>query len=198
MNQQALCDAAWFSSCCSNQSLMQAIKNVKLLVCDVDGTLTDATVYTDAHAEGGRYFSTQDGFMVSYARAAGLIIALVSGKTNPSTIVRARQLGIPESLCVGGSHDKPSVTRTLQQTYDVQPEQTMAFGDDYLDAMVKIYKAASLYACPANTIFYLQPLADLIIPAAGGTHALRLVLDLWLYSNQKHPAQELIERVLHP
>lgn len=196
MNNQALNDFTWFKASCNNEKLVAACAPIKLIICDVDGTLTNAGVYTTAEKEGGRFFSTQDGFLVKHALNQGLTIALVSGKSHASTFVRAEQLGIPRELCIGGTHDKPTITRELQKKLGITPDQTIAFGDDYLDAKIKIDGAASCYACPENTMFYLQPMADLIIPAPGGTRALRLLLDFLLYINNKHLAQDLIKLIL--
>lgn len=190
-------DLAWFKQCCANKSLIERLKNIKLIVSDVDGTLTDGTVYVSQEGEGGRWFSVQDGFITKPALDSGLKIALVSGKINESTKIRGTQLGIPADLCIGGKgKEKITVIKELQEKIGVTVEQTLIFGDDFLDAQVKYQKAVGFYACPQNTLFYLQNIADLIIPAPGGTRAFRLLLDVILFCNKMHPAQELIDNVL--
>jgi len=192
----ATVDSTWFSQCLIDEALVEALKKIKLIICDVDGTLTDASVYVSAEGEGGRLFNVQDGFIVKPAMQAGLHIAFVSGKDNKSTIERAKKLGIPENLCIVGMESKHEVVKKLQQEQNVTTNEILVFGDDFLDADIKLHKLAGMYVCPANAIFYLQPLADLIIPRGGGQGAFRLLLDLILYVQNKHFAQQLIEQAL--
>lgn len=196
MHIDAKKDLVWFKKCCANKQLVLKLKKIKLIICDVDGTLTDTTVYASEAGEEGRNFSVQDGYITKPALKSGLHIALVSGKDNLTTKIRGKHLGIPEELCICGALDKVSIANNLQEKFDLATNQTMIFGDDMLDAMVKQKKAIGFYACPQNTPFYLQPLADLIVPAPGGTRALRLLLDLILFLNKKHFAQSLIEKAI--
>jgi len=191
-------DLAWFKKSCFDEKLVQSLKKIKLIICDIDGTLTDGTVYTGQESEGGRCFSTQDGFITKPALQSGLHIALVSGKENLSTKIRGAILGIPEDMCIGGKgKEKITVIKELQGKTGTTIEQTLIFGDDFLDANTKFQGAAvGFYACPQNTPFYLQKIADLVVPAPGGTRAFRLLLDLILFLNKKHFAQELIEEAL--
>ncbi len=196
MHINAKKDLIWFKKCCANKSLVNKLKKIKLIISDVDGTLTDASIYTSEEGEGGRYFSVQDGYITQPAIQSGLHIAFVSGKSNLSTLKRGLKLGIPEDMCIGGAKEKISIAKKLQDKVNVTIDQTMIFGDDFLDANVKVNKAVGLYICPLNTPFYLQNMADLVIPAAGGTYAFRLLLDLMLFLNKKHFAQALIEKAL--
>lgn len=198
MHIDAKNDLAWFKKCCSNKQLVSKLKKIKLIICDVDGTLTDTTVYTSEAGEEGRNFSVQDGYITKPALASGLRIAFVSGKGNLTTKLRGKHLGIPEDLCICGALDKITIAKDLQKKFDLAVNQTMIFGDDMLDAMVKQHKAIGFYACPQNTPFYLQATADLIVPAPGGTRAFRLLLDLILFLNKKHFAQSLIEKAIKP
>ncbi len=197
MTSSAKNNLTWFKNCCNNTDLVDALMEIKLIICDVDGTLTDATVYTSADGEGGRYFSTQDGYITQPAIKAGIAIALVSGKSNGSTQQRGKMLGIPDELCiVGKGAEKMTVASALQQKFGITARQTLIFGDDFLDAQVKVNDVVSLYACPDNTPFYLQKSADIIIPVCGGAGAFRLLLDLMLFLHKKHFAQDLIEAAL--
>jgi len=189
-------DIAWFRGQVANHSLVEKLKGIKLIICDVDGTLTDATVYVTGEGEGGRSFNVQDGFIVKFVMQAGITLALMSGKDNPSTVQRAKKLGIPEELCVVGLTSKPESVRMLQQKYAATPAQTLIIGDDFLDAEVKLSNTAGFYACPTNTPFYLQTAADLILPCAGDKGAFRMLMDLILYVHGKHPAQNLISQTI--
>lgn len=138
----------------------------------------------------------QDGYIVKPAMNAGITITFMSGKDNFSTIQRARQLGVPEELCIVGVDTKPIFVAKLQQKLNISIDQTLVIGDDFLDAEVKLQSVTKLYACPENTPFYLQQLADIIIPRNGGDSAFRLLMDLVLYVQNKHFAQVLIEKMV--
>ncbi len=189
-------DCLWFKNMLANEPLMAKLKNIKLVVFDIDGTLTDAGIYVDDEGEGGRVFSVQDGYAFRPAIAAEITIALMSGKNNTSTIHRGAMLGIPKELCIVDMKTKPEAIRKLQAEHNFTAKQTMIVGDDQLDAVVKLEKCVALFACPNDAPFYYQAYADIILPRGGGKQAARLLLDLMLYINNKHFAQELIAQAL--
>ena len=189
-------DIAWFKQCLANKKLIAALKNIKLIICDVDGTLTDAHVYVSSEGEGGRLFSTQDGFIVKHILSAGIKIAMISGKDNQSTIQRGKKLKITDDMLIVGMDAKHDAVKQVQQRAGVSKEATLIIGDDFLDAEMRLHNMVDLYACPANSPFYLQQAADVIIPRHGGNGAFRLLMDLVLYINGKHFAQALIDKTL--
>lgn len=186
-------DRQWFVSCLQNQSLIQKIKNIKLIICDVDGSLTNAGIYVTAEGEGGRTFSIQDGYIVKPLIKAGISVSLMSGKENASTFQRAQMIGVPQDLCMVGALDKPPATRLLHERLGVSAEQTIIFGDDFLDMRVKKEQLVSLFVAPSDAPFYVQAYADMVIPRGGGVAAFRLFADLVLYVQEKHFAQEFIQ-----
>lgn len=189
-------DKNWFLKMLHNQKMLQRIKNLELLIFDVDGTLSDAKVYFSLHGEDGRSFCVQDGFAMKKAIEAGLTICLMSGKKNKTTLLRGLQLSIPEDLCIDGVPHKPKIVKELAEHYHLSYNQIAIFGDDFLDAQVKIELPEIMFIAPANTPFYLTPLADLCLPRTGGQSATRMILDLILYVQEKHFAQELIKSQL--
>jgi 3-deoxy-D-manno-octulosonate 8-phosphate phosphatase (KDO 8-P phosphatase) len=189
-------DAIWFKNTLANKPLVEKLLQIKLIIFDVDGTLTDAGIYVDETGEGGRVFSVQDGYAFRPAIAAGLTIALISGKANQSTITRGNMIGVAEAFCIVGSKTKPTVIKKMQADYGFLPNQTLIMGDDHLDAVVKQDGCVALFACPNNAPFYYQGYADLVLPRAGGDQAARLLLDLLLYLHKKHFDQALIDHAL--
>ncbi len=197
MSPQAQNDCTWFKNVCGNSALVAKLKSIKLIISDVDGTLTDAGIYVDGAGEGGRVFSVQDGYCIAFAQQTGLRIGFMSGKNNPSLLERGRKLGIPEDLLVGGELDKPSAIGIIQKKYGLHPEETLIIGDDQLDVMVKHAKKAALFITPSNAPFYIQAQADAVVPRHGGDSAFRLLLDVILYLNKAHFAQEVIQNLVN-
>jgi len=190
-------DLSWFKTALENKEIVERLKNIKLIISDVDGSLTDAKVYVDEEGERGRFFSTQDGYIVKPALEHGIKISLMSGKANKSTEIRAKYIGIPESLCFTGNLNKIELIKKLADEHGLNPDQILIFGDDMPDARVKLASWANVFACPANTPFYIQlAAADLVIPRSGGNDAFRLLLDLILYVQGVHEAQDLIKKSL--
>jgi 3-deoxy-D-manno-octulosonate 8-phosphate phosphatase (KDO 8-P phosphatase) len=189
-------DRVWFKQCISNHQLCKKLAAITVVMCDVDGTLTNAGIYVSQDGEGGRVFSVQDGYIVKPSMHAGLAIVFISGKNNRSACERAKSLGIPEDLCFAGMESKLETVKALQKRLRVSTEQLLIYGDDFMDAEVKREGLAGLYLCPANTPFYFKPTADVVIPRGGGDGAFRLMMDLMLYIRGQHFAQKYIEESL--
>jgi 3-deoxy-D-manno-octulosonate 8-phosphate phosphatase (KDO 8-P phosphatase) len=192
----AISDLAWFKQCLANTQLVETLKKITCIVCDVDGTLTAADIYVTSTGEGGRTFSVQDGYAIRHAQTTGLMIVLMSGKANASTIARGKDLGIPEAHCIVGMLTKSEAIKKLQKETGLSIQQTMIIGDDIIDLMPKQQGVVSLFVAPANAPFYIQNNADLIICRDGGNHAVRLFLDLLLFIQHKHFAQDEIAACL--
>lgn len=190
--------AAWFSKILTNQTLIAKLRQVKLIVLDVDGALTDGNIeYGDRYEGRTRWFSTQDGYGARRLVENGFLLAMVTGKSSASVLFRAERFGIPPERCLMDCLHKSAAVARLQQELGLSAEQTLMFGDDVIDVEVKIAQPTSLFVAPYNAPFYIQHKADIVVPLEGGHHAFRLLLDLILYVHGKHIVQELITHALH-
>lgn len=187
-------DIKWFKSCLENEELSEKLSKIKLVVSDIDGTLTDANIFLPLDSQELKGLSIQDGYITAKAIAAGVNIAYLSGRSSSEITKRAQKLGIPLELCAQGINDKINKVQEMQAFTRVTKEETLIFGDDYMDYEIKDFSA--IYAIPANAPFYFHPAADLVLPKNGGQGAFRLLLDLILYIQNKHFAQDLISKSL--
>ena len=188
---------AWFKTMLSNTDLIARLKKITLIVTDIDGSLTDGTVLYDNNGEADRLYSPQDGYVIRMALENDIQVAFLSGNAGASIISRAKKLGIDPDLTILGSKDKRVSVATLRSRADATSEQTLVFGDDYLDAAVKEADPTVVFAMPNNGVFYLKHTADCVVPVnAGRDGALRLLLDLVLYVQGKHIAQRFIDQAL--
>ena len=197
MHNQAEIDKNWFKQCLKNDLLVQKLKNIKLIICDIDGALTDSQLYLSPDSIS-KVFSVQDGFIINRTLKNNILdIAFLSGRKDVVTDIRAKQLGIPEDMCFTGfSGSKIEKVKELQEKINVSQNETIHFGDDFLD--FEIQPHVGLLVCPSNTPFYFQDKADLVVPRDGGDSSFRILLDLILYVQKKHPfAQELVEKSLN-
>lgn len=196
MNNSQL-DKPWFIEQLNNKSLCEKLAGLKLVVSDIDGSLTDGTmIYTDTN-EDARSFSIQDGYAIFQAQRIGLAVAFLSGKAHGSGKRRAQQLGIPEDLYFGGREVKIEKINTMAKSVGTSIENVLLFGDDHLDMQAKLAQPELLYATPQDSPFYFHHQADLVVPRDGGRHAFRLLMDLILFLQKKHFAQEIIEKSLN-
>ncbi|MCK4650850.1 hypothetical protein KAT08_01620 [Candidatus Babeliales bacterium] len=201
---QAQKQKEWFKDCLNNKDLVEKIKKIKLIISDVDGALTNGLLYiTETTNDQENYkelrtkgFSTQDGFATGQiTKNKLLLVALLSGRPDQTTKIRAKMLGIPEDLCyIGICKNKPEKVKIMQEKNNISAQETIHFGDDFLDIEIKPH--VGLLACPLNTPFYFHNQADILIPLTGENNAFRLLLDLILYIQNKHFAQKIIEDAL--
>ena len=197
MNDISKAPSKWFKTMLKNDDFVARLKKIKLIITDVDGSLTDSTVLYNEAGEADRAYSTQDGYGMRMALDSGLQISFLSGNAGSSIVSRTKKLQIPENLIILGSKDKRIAVKTLREAAGATSEQTLVFGDDLLDAAVKEADPAIIFAMPKNALFYLKHTADCIVPVdAGKNGALRLLIDLVLYAQGKHLGQQFIDQAL--
>ena len=186
---------SWFKSCLDNKELVDKIKKIKLIITDIDGCLTDGQSFLFEDGNRSKGFSVQDGYATVQALKSGLLIAFLTGRKDNSAKQRAEKLGIPDDMYFEGfCNGKKEKTIQIQESKNINKQETLFFGDDFLD--VQCVEQAGLFVCPQNSLFYIAHQADLIIPQNGGFHAFRTLLDLMLYIQEKHFAQEMINQAL--
>ena len=95
---------------------------IKLLVLDVDGVMTDGSIYLDAEQELFKSFNAKDGMGISCAIRCGLQVAIITGRCSPIIRRRARELGIVE-VCENVK-EKRSALAELLQKYNLSLNET--------------------------------------------------------------------------
>lgn len=186
----------WFKECIQNTKLIEKIKKIKLVITDVDGCLTDGSVSYSSDSEVTKSFSVQDGFIMSKCNKSNMPhLAIITGRTDIAMTKRAQRVGIPKELYhQGEDKDKSHAVTAIQKQLNLTPEETLYFGDDYLDLAVN--HTANIFSSPSNALFYVKEKAEIVIPRTGGDGAFRLLLDLLLYVQNKHFAQQFIQDAL--
>lgn len=149
---------------------------VRLMVFDVDGVLTDGSLYFGENGEMFKRFNTLDGHGLRLLMEGGLKIALITGRSGPIVARRAAELGISELM--QGVRDKGAALTELAQRQGVQLNQTGFMGDDIIDlpAMQRAGFAASVIGAPG----YVAQAAHWVSSLPGGSGAVRECCDLLL------------------
>ena len=152
---------------------MRELINVRLLALDVDGVLTDGTLFYGG-SDVFQSFNSHDGAGIIELLERGIHVALVSFRDFPSTRRRARDLGI-ELLCLG-STDKEQSMRELCTHLDIEPSECLFMGDDRKD--IPALRFVGISACPSDAHPDVKRVCDLITSARGGEGAVREIADL--------------------
>ena len=145
------------------------LRSIQLLVLDVDGVLTDGSLWFDAEGHLSKRFDVRDGLGIRLLQQAGIQIAFLSGGQGGATEVRALQLGI--SHCLVEIKDKPAALRALQHQLGVSAEQTAFVGDDLNDLAVR--PLVGLLFSPADASRPVRRCADAVLHRQGGHGAVR-------------------------
>lgn len=197
MNNNLEQEIRWFKTNLANNRVVSALKQIQLIITDVDGTLTDGNVFIPLSREEKELkgISMQDDFIINKTLEQKLQIAIITGRKNHAFKKYIHDIGIPSSLYFEGiDKDKFKVAARILKKLKLNQSHVLMFGDEYLDFEVKKY--VGMYAVPANTPCYLQTQADLVTLHAGGNGALRMLLDLLLYVQKKHFAQHYIDLMI--
>ena len=110
----------------------QLARDVKLVVLDVDGVLTDGGLYYDQSGCIMKRFHVQDGLGIKMAAQAGLEFAVITGLDSPAVRRRVTELGIGHYH--PGHHRKAPILRSIAEKTGISPQQMAYVGDDWVDA----------------------------------------------------------------
>ncbi len=147
----------------------QRATQVRLMVLDVDGVLTDGRLYFGAEGEALKVFDVRDGHGIKLLREAGIEVAILSARKSKIVEARARELGIAHVL--QGAADKSEAFRTLAQSLQVAPAHCGFIGDDWPD--LAVLAEVGFAATVADAAPEVQRVAHWKAAAAGGRGAVR-------------------------
>ena len=161
--------------------LLVRARAVRLLILDVDGVLTDGSLYFTARGEEMKRFDARDGHGMRMLSEAGVRIAIVSGRSSEAVARRAEGLGITEVL--QGLEDKLAACQALAGRCGLALENCAALGDDLPDLPVlrRAVLAASVPGAPAP----VRAAAHYITEREGGHGAVREVCEFILNAQGK-------------
>jgi len=148
--------------------------NIRLLILDVDGVMTDGRLWFGPDGEALKVFHVRDGAGIKAVRQAGIEVAIVSGRRSVMVERRAQELGIPHVL--QGVDDKATALATLMSALGCPAEQIACLGDDTPDLAIMTRVALPIAVADAHPT--VQAAARLVTRSAGGQGAVREVCDL--------------------
>ncbi|MCK5552504.1 MAG: HAD-IIIA family hydrolase [Deltaproteobacteria bacterium] len=173
----------------SSRSLEKA-KNVKLLILDVDGVLTDGRIVIDDRGVETKFFDVRDGHGIKLLKRAHIEVAIITGRQSQVVSHRARELGIDSVY--QNIHDKLEVYEAILKEKGLKDGEVGFVGDDIVD--LPLLKRVGFSAVVADGIEELKPYANYVSKNKGGRGAVREISELILKAQGKWP--QLMERYL--
>lgn len=155
------------------EEVLQKAKQLKLLILDVDGVLTDGRLFFDG--QGGEYksFHARDGHGIKLLRQTGVEVAVISGRKSQSVTLRMQALGV--KYVYQGHENKIAAFNEIIQSMAIKPEQAAHMGDDLLDLPIMLRVGLSIAVNDANES--VKEYADWCTKTSGGLGAVREVCD---------------------
>jgi len=166
------------------------LSEIKMLITDVDGVLTDGTIIIGGDGTESKKFNLLDGHGIKMWHRAGLATAFISGRDTSATSIRAKQLNI--NYVFQGCKKKLPAFEELLEKADLSENQVAYIGDDLMD--LPLVKRAGLGVAVAGSVSELKDAADYVTTAQGGSGAVREVIEYILKDTGKW--QELIQRYM--
>jgi 3-deoxy-D-manno-octulosonate 8-phosphate phosphatase (KDO 8-P phosphatase) len=157
------------------------LAEIRLLVLDVDGVLTDGRLYYGGRGEALKAFHVRDGHGIKLLLAAGVGLAAVSGRRSSAVAVRMRELGL--SNVVQGCNDKVAALHRLTRRFGIDPLQCACMVDDTPD--LPLMTAVGFAAAVADAHPLVLSAAHWVAEAAGGRGAVRELCDALLRARHR-------------
>lgn len=142
---------------------------IQLLILDVDGVLTDGSLWYSARGEELKRFHVRDGLGIKLWKRAGFEVAIISARQSEAVTRRMQDLGV--SLIRQGVADKASELKALCSSLNLAPDQAAFMGDDWQDAEAMLTCGYAMSAADADP--RVRGLAAFVTTAAGGRGAVR-------------------------
>jgi 3-deoxy-D-manno-octulosonate 8-phosphate phosphatase (KDO 8-P phosphatase) len=154
----------------------QRASRVRLLILDVDGVLTDGSLYFGPRDELFKVFHVRDGHGIKMAQRSGVEVAFLSGRRSDPAFLRAKELGV--NRFYEGLRDKVAVLEELCRALDLTPEEVAAVGDELVD--LPLFHRVGLAVAVADAVPEVKAAAHWVTVNPGGQGAVREVTDLIL------------------
>lgn len=175
----------------NNKSKSINWNDIRLVIFDCDGVLTDGKIiYSEDNTEL-KNFSAHDGMGFFLLNRAGLESAVITGRTSQSLAKRCNDLSIKHVY--QGVHKKLQKAMELLEKLNLGWHQVVYVGDDWND--IPVMQRAAFSFCPGDAMPEIQKLADVITLRSAGNGAVREVIDYILY--KKGIYEQVVEQFLN-
>ena len=165
------------------KSLRDKMKNIKILVMDVDGVMTDGRIIINDDGRETKNFDVRDGHGIKLVQRYGIEVALLTGRQSEVVKHRANELGITEVH--QKIFNKKEVFTEILQKNNLNASQAAFIGDDIID--IPVLKEAGFSATVADAIDIVKKTVDYVTKNKGGRGAVREVCEMLLQAQGRWP-----------
>ncbi len=163
------------------QSLIDKIKKIKVLLLDVDGVLTDGRIIYDSHGRDLKFFDVHDGMGVYLLKKSGIPAVIITAKGSRAIKPRAKDMQI--DIVFEDVSPKTSVLKKICGIYKVTPEELCFIADDLVDLC--LIKVVGFPVAVANAAQEIKNAAVFVTTKSGGRGAVRELAELILKTQGK-------------
>jgi 3-deoxy-D-manno-octulosonate 8-phosphate phosphatase (KDO 8-P phosphatase) len=158
-------------------------KEIKLIIFDVDGVLTDGSLYFDNQGEEFKAFNSLDGHGIRLLLDNDIEVAIITGRKSNLVLKRAKNLGLSSELIYQGYRDKIPAFEDLLNKTKLDKKNIAYVGDDVID--LPIMSQVGLSIAVGNANWFVKKHADWTSTQSGGKGAVREVCELLLNAQEK-------------
>lgn len=170
----------------NSDNTKQKAKNIKAILFDVDGVLTDGGIIYDDNGIEYKRYNVKDGQIISHLKKYGFVVGAVTGRE--SDVVKNRCEELKLDYHRHGIKDKLGEYETFKKEYSLKDTQIAYIGDDIIDLSILV--RCGLSATPNDAREYIKDEVDIITNTKGGEGVLRDIADYILDS------QDLLEKLI--
>jgi len=155
------------------ESFLNKLHDITTFIFDVDGVLTDGSVFVNDNGEQMRSFNIKDGYAIQLAVKCGYQVCAISGSRSKSGVYRLNSLGVTDVYM--GTHTKSERFKVYLEEKFTNPSQVLYMGDDIPD--LGPMKLAGLPVCPADAVEEIKAVSQYVSPYPGGKGCARDVIE---------------------
>jgi 3-deoxy-D-manno-octulosonate 8-phosphate phosphatase (KDO 8-P phosphatase) len=156
------------------QDILAKAAQIKLIIFDVDGVLTDGSLFIGDDGEEYKAFHSRDGHGMKMLRATGVEIGIITGRT--SNVVRHRMESLGIHHVYQGQLEKLPAFQQLTTKLGIDPQQVAYVGDDVVDLPILTRTGLAVAVADAHPL--VKRHAHWITPSGGGRGAARDICEL--------------------
>jgi len=165
------------------KNLREKLLNIKMLILDVDGVMTDGRVIMDDSGREIKNFDVRDGHGIKLIQRYGIKVVLLTGRKSEVVKYRARDLEIKEVY--QKVFNKKEVLSKILRKNKLDPSEVAFIGDDFID--IPVLKAVGFSAAVADALDIVKKTVDYVTQNKGGRGAVREVCEMLLQAQGKWP-----------
>ncbi|SDT02789.1 3-deoxy-D-manno-octulosonate 8-phosphate phosphatase (KDO 8-P phosphatase) [Mucilaginibacter mallensis] len=155
------------------ESFLNKLKDITTFIFDVDGVLTDGSVFVAENGEQSRAFNIKDGYAIQLAVKCGYQVCVISGSRSKSAVYRLNSLGVTDVYM--GTHTKTERLKVYLEEKATHASNVLYMGDDIPD--LGAMHLAGLPTCPADAVEEIKAASQYVSPYAGGKGCARDVIE---------------------